>query len=336
MMRLPPAERIGHTDLRTDRGRPVQLIASTRGGERIVVRQHFERAVGMRCEIAAAHDPESELQCTEERARCAKRKGGRANPSRETYSRETDERGHRERKVGGEVVDTAICGIDARSENGAFGNGIRMYDRERRRSAAAQRKDAAIHHGPDARYELPIALTVHHRRAHDRSPYASAALSIEHESLGFLLRAAVRIGLGQSRQRGTLANRRHLVARVSVHGCAADVNETRAGVRTGVDDIRSSLNVPESKGLPVGLGTDGGRGMKDCVAIGRRTCERARVGELARHYIHTKSPQPFRGRGSAHERADGAAALDQTLHEVRSEHPGSAGHERASHAENMS
>jgi hypothetical protein len=75
--------------------------------------------------------------------------------------------------------------------------------------------------------------------------------------------------------------------------------------------------------------------MKDCVATDRRACECARVGELAFYYIHTKSPQPFRGWWIAHERPDCAAALDQPLHEVRSEHSSGAGDERTSHAGNM-
>ena len=76
--------------------------------------------------------------------------------------------------------------------------------------------------------------------------------------------------------------------------------------------------------------------MKDCVAIDRRACECARIGELALYDIHSKAPQPLRGLRTAHERPDRAAALDQPLHEVRSEHSSGAGDERTSHARNMS
>jgi len=76
-------------------------------------------------------------------------------------------------------------------------------------------------------------------------------------------------------------------------------------------------------------------GVKDGIAARRGGVQRTCIGEIALYELATELSHPVRALGTAHERAHGAPALDESLHEVRAEHSGGAGHQRASHAGNM-
>src|SRR6476660_3821190 len=183
MMCLPPSEGLRHSDLRRDRGRPLHLLPGAGRGERVVVGEHLERSTGARGEITAAGKPKSDRQCAEESSRGTQRQGWRANSTAKSDRSEAHEILDRQRKIVSQIVDLTVCDLRLRDANRAFSDGVRVHDRKRGPSAAAQRKEAATHHGADARNELAVSLAVHHRGSNDRTPNVPGERNLQYDLL---------------------------------------------------------------------------------------------------------------------------------------------------------
>ena len=101
-------------------------------------------------------------------------------------------------------------------------------------------------------------------------------------------------------------------------GRAGDVEARGGGREAGLVQIVGSLHVANAEGLPIRLRADSRWGMKDRIAASRSALERAGIGEITLDDVRVELLQPPCVIRATHERTNGVAALDQSLHEVRS------------------